>query len=108
MNNNTVDIEELFMMARNGTLPKDFKDWSLADEYGWTVAHVAVHSDCLSKDFEDWSLSANTGWTVAHSAAFMGKLPKGFHLTHPDVWKMKDHRDISVEREAIVNGYILS
>ncbi len=108
MNNNTVDIEELFKMTRDGTLPEDFKDWSLSDEYGWTVAHVAVHSGCLSKDFEDWSLSVNSGWTVAHSAAYNRNLPKDFHLTHPDVWKLRDCRGISVEREAILNGYVLS
>jgi hypothetical protein len=52
--------------ARNGTLPEGFKEWALADQKGWTVAHEAAQSgimgngmprECLEwKDFNGVSV----------------------------------------------------
>ena len=130
-----MDFEKLLKMEEEGTLPNDFKDWDLAndigvtiahqaaifgrlpesfsnweltDNKGWTVAHLAAMFDHIPKDFKQWSLTDVGDSTVAHLVAFRGHLPKNFHIDYPDVWKMKDYRGISVEDEAIENGYDVS
>ena len=132
MSNTSTDIEELLEMAVDGTLPedfkewgirdedgwsigdeaaayghlpKDFKEWDLCDENGWTIAHIAAATNHLPEGFNRWNLASNTGWTVAHSAAAYGYLPKDFHMTHPDLWKLTDQDNVSVEDLAIKFGY---
>lgn len=102
-----IDMDYLFEMAMHGTLPKGFKDWAKADKNGWSVAHVAAYNGHLPPDFKDWSLADELGWTVAHSAAYNCKLPKNFHIDYPDIWKLKDYHDKSVETVAIENRYVV-
>ena len=101
-------LEELFKRAKEGTLPKDFKDWSLADETGWCVGDQAAVFGTLPEDFKDWSLGGGlSGWTIAHSAARNGNLPKNFHIDYPDIWKLKSIVGTSVEDLAHRFGYIV-
>ncbi len=127
-------LADLFKMAGDNTLPRDFDQWSLADETGWTlahtaaacshlpedfnqwnlanktgwsVAHVAVQFYKLPKKFDGWSIATNDGWSVAHAAAQNGHLPKGFHKTHPDIWKLKSIFGTSVEDLAQKSRYVV-
>jgi hypothetical protein len=87
-------------------LPEGFNQWTLADESGWTIAHVAARMGLLPQTFNDWTLATscddtvaheylrsrrqwpknfhrldlvgNHGTTTAHIAAQLGLLPKGF------------------------------
>ena len=76
---------DYFEMAREGTLPEGFDQWHLADEDGWTVAHVAAGWRHLPKDFNQWELADKDGWTVAHEVAAHGYLPNDFQL-----WDLTD------------------
>ncbi len=100
-------LEDLFRTAGDDTFPKSFDQWELADENGWTVAHIAAVTNHLPEDFSLWSLASNTGWTVAHTAAAYGYLPKDFHLTHPDIWKLKSNIGTSVEDVAQKSRYVI-
>ena len=127
------DITVAHVAIIKGTLPNDFDQWELTDNKGWTVAHIAArfgklpsnfsrwnlvatinnitvaHTaavyNTLPFDFDQWALVDDIGWTVAHQAANSQHLPKGFHLTHPDIWKMKDCVGMSVEELAALRGY---
>jgi hypothetical protein len=63
-----VNINTLFKMAQNGTLPVGFNQWNLTNEHGWSVAHVAAYCGHLPDDFNQWDLVDNNGTTVAHVA----------------------------------------
>jgi hypothetical protein len=120
-------------IAAQGELPPDFDQWALANDVGWTVAHVgALHGNLpvLEPDgFNQWSLADNKGWTVAHEAARYGGLPadfdqwalvdnKGRSVAHEaalsgkmpaafDMWDMVDQRDMTVAKVAITMGFML-
>ena len=59
------ELEKLFEQAREGTLPPDFGRWVIADDTGWTVAHVAASEGQLPTDFDHWGIADDTGWTIA-------------------------------------------
>lgn len=128
------DFKCLFVMARYGALPKDFSQWGICDESGWTVshvcamygtlpsdftrwnvcdaggltvAHVAAQHGYLPPDFDQWDICDDDGWSVAHLAAANDKLPIDFHKARPDIWKLKDRLGRSVETVAIENGYVV-
>ena len=98
-----MDIENLFIMAQNGTLPKDFNQWNLAGgDVSDTVAHIAARYGHLSKDFKDWSLTNENGWTVAHEAAWWGNLSKDFSLWN--ICTTRTRVGWSVAHAAALNG----
>jgi hypothetical protein len=84
----TGSIMELYYkykaMAQDGTLPRDFKEWQLA-ENNWTVGHEAARYSNLPASFDQWQLATQDGWTVAHEAARRGCLPADF-----DQWDLTD------------------
>jgi hypothetical protein len=86
-------------MARDGQLPDDFNEWSLANNSGWTVAHQALKAGPLPVDFDAWDMADNTGWTVAHEAAANNRLPEGFSL-----WSMEGGYGYSVAHAAARSG----
>ncbi len=59
-----ITIDQLFDMAKHGTLPKSFKDWHLTKGDGITVAHVAAEYGNIPIDFDQWDLVDNRGITV--------------------------------------------
>lgn len=67
------------------------RDWDVADEEGWTVAHFWVQHHCMPHDFPYWQLADKDGWSVAHTAAIQGKLPADFKL-----WDIADKNGNSV------------
>jgi hypothetical protein len=90
------EIKELFGQAKNGTLPKDFSRWELANVFDWTIAHTAAYEGHLPKDFgkenpELWRLANYHGVTVAHIAARGGYLPDDF-----DQWDIADNKGRTV------------
>lgn len=64
----------------SGPLPPDFTDWTLADEDGVTIAHVAALHNHLPDGFQGWDIAMENGHTVAYvaSAALSGCLPDNF------------------------------
>jgi hypothetical protein len=70
-------LERLFRKAEKGKLPPEFSDWSLANKWGVTVAHVAAYSGTLPADIgrDVYKLTDKDGRTVAHDAARYGTLP---------------------------------
>ena len=103
-----LDAELLEMIIKN-TLPEDFDQWDICDENGWTIAHTCATVGQLPTSFNQWALADNNGRTVAHVAAHNSTcLPKDFHLTHPDIWKMKESTGMSVGEQAILRGYDIS
>jgi hypothetical protein len=81
--------------AKHGSLPSDFKDWSIANAHGWTIAHEAArygHLPVFGPDaFNQWRLATRIGWTVAHEAASQGKLPVSF-----DQWDIANNEGLRV------------
>jgi hypothetical protein len=61
--------------AREGRLPPDFKNWKIADEDGYTVAHTAARWGSLPPDFSLWDLKDNNGVMVKD--ALKDKVMKG-------------------------------
>lgn len=82
-------------------LGRSVKDHQLlvADEAGWTVAHVLAATRVFPVDFPYWDLRDNKGYTVAHQAAFHKKLPEGFNM-----WLLVDEDMNSVAHVAARNG----
>ncbi len=81
-------------MAYRGTLPEDFNLWSLTDDRGLPIAHVAAKYGHLPADFDQWGIASPTGDTVAHIAARNDHLPEDFNR-----WGMTDGWGVTV-REA--------
>jgi len=80
------EYEEIVRKIREGEkLPANFDKWELADNRGWTVAHVAARNGHLPVDFNQWDLAEKNGYTVAHIAAEYGYLPTNF-----DQWDLAD------------------
>jgi hypothetical protein len=50
----------------------------LANNDGWTVAHVAAQCNHLPPDFNQWNLTDNNGYTVAQIAYMYNRLPSNF------------------------------
>lgn len=86
------NVDELFEMAKGGTLPPDFNMWDLADNDGWSVAHVAAGKNTPPPDFNQWGVVDKNGWAVAHQAAVWGNLPHDFNQ-----WDLKDRNDQTVK-----------
>ncbi|WP_419635178.1 hypothetical protein [Thiolapillus sp.] len=85
------DLIKLFKQARDGTLPPDFDQWALANEFGRSVAHVAAIYGHLPPDFDRWEISDATGCTIAHEAAYHGHLPPDFYR-----WTLATNNGITV------------
>jgi hypothetical protein len=94
-------FKELCKQAKEGTLPKDFKDWDIADEVGWSVAHVAAEHGHLPSDFDQWDLATKRGWTVAHVAAQHKHLLSDF-----DQWTLVDEDNWTIAYEAAFWGHL--
>ncbi len=90
-------------LAKDGHLPEDFNQWSLADEHGWTVAHEAAKHGHLPVDFEGWSLEDNFGQNVAHVAAKYDNFPKGFDWEDID-WDRPTNAGVTVAHYAALSG----
>jgi hypothetical protein len=92
--------KEYVAMAKNGTLPADFDQWELANEYGWTVAHVAAQWGYLPvlgpETFSRWDLADGYGSTVAHEVARIGTLPENFSQ-----WGLVDNNGLTVLRQLL-------
>ena len=58
------ELQKLFTQAHTGTLPPDFEEWGIANDYGWTVAHEAAYRGHLPPDFDRWTLATYNGVTV--------------------------------------------
>lgn len=91
-------LNELMLAAANGTLPREFSDWSPADRDGKTVAHVAAENGNLPLTVNSvvWALKDIDGWTVAHAAM---ELPEDF-----DGWDWADNEGWTVAHAAAVRG----
>jgi len=63
------EIKELFEMANEGMLPKDFSQWYLKN---------------------------NDGQTIAHETAKQGYLPENFGRDDPTLWAMQNHKGETV------------
>jgi hypothetical protein len=85
-------------LAKKGTLPADFDQWELANEYNWTVAHVAAGYGHLPAGFSQWDITTKSGWTVAHVAASMGHLPTD--LADFAYWDLTDYSGKTVSQLA--------
>ena len=79
--------------------PIQRKDYLVADEDGWTIAHVLAANQVFPVDFEHWEVKDHKGFSVAHQAAFYKKLPSGFGK-----WLIVDDRGDSVAHVAARNG----
>ena len=89
-----MNIRKIFSQARRGTLPSDFNNWSLTDDRGRPVAHVAATFGHLPAGFDQWGIASPTGYTVAHIAAINGHLPDDFNQ-----WYLTDHNEVTVREE---------
>jgi ATP-dependent Lon protease len=65
-------------LAREGTLPPDFDQWSLADEDGWTVAHEAIKYRNLPTGFNRWDLLEKKGSPLARGQEGQSSLKTPF------------------------------
>jgi hypothetical protein len=77
------------LLLNGAVLPQDFDQWTLADEYGWTIAHEVAYRGCLPENFSQWDMADNNGWPVAHEAVNSAHLPENFGL-----WALADARGI--------------
>lgn len=68
---------------------------SMADEDGWTVAHILASKCALPADFNDFALADNTGWTVAHVVA-QNLDHKTMNRFADEIYELKDHSGVSV------------
>ena len=75
------------------------KDYLVADEDGWTIAHTLAATKKFPKDFPCWSVSDNHGNTIAHQAAYFKTLPEDF-----DQWSLVNDRGDTVAHVAARNG----
>jgi hypothetical protein len=77
--------------------------WKLADDRGWTVAHVAAKHGLLPANFDQWDMAIteqrHRSRTVAHIAAENGTLPDGF-----DRWELATDTGWTVAHEATFYG----
>ena len=89
-----MNIRKIFSQARRGTLPPDFDNWSLTDDLGRCVAHVAATFGHLPPDFDQWDIATPSGYTVAHTAAINGYLPDDFNQ-----WDLTDNEGVTVRDE---------
>lgn len=87
-------------LVRSKTRPRD-DQLELADEDGWTVAHILASKKMLPKDFSNFTLADNAGWTVAHVVAqqldyeTMKRFPR-------EILDLKDNSGVSVQLTASV------
>lgn len=95
-----MSFDTIFEMLQCGKTPSE-KDYLLADEDGWTVAHVLAAKRVFPVDFPCWSVSDNIGFTVAHQAAQYKKLPKDF-----DQWELADKKGVTVAHVAARMGVL--
>ena len=79
--------------------PVQDKDYLVADEDGWTIAHILAANQVFPADFEHWEVKDHKGFSVAHQAAFHKKLPDGFSK-----WLIVDLNGDSVAHVAARNG----
>ncbi len=87
------------LAARHNTLPKDFDQWELSNNTGWTVAHIAARYGYLPDNFDQWSIANDKGWTVAHEATMHGTLPPSFNQ-----YNLVDKDGITVKQIALSKG----
>ena len=85
--------------ASYGKLLPCFDKWDWETATGWSVAHEAARSGTLPSDFTSWDIKANSGWAVAHTAAKYGTLPKNFKQ-----WDIVTNKGWSVAHEAALHG----
>jgi hypothetical protein len=91
-----LDKPDYFRLAREGTLPPDFKDWALADERGWTVAHHAAMAGTLPEGFYRFDLANKAGLTVAD--VYTGPRPPDYEnckICDERVWTLDDLVDLN-------------
>jgi hypothetical protein len=100
--------DEYSEQAVAGTLPPDFKEWTAANENGWTIAHIAGAYGGLSLLEPDdiatrglWVLADRKGWTVAHEAISFSELPTDFSQ-----WDLTDMYGRTVAHEAAKFGHL--
>jgi hypothetical protein len=91
--------KKVLQLIKSEKLPSDFKQWDLAQEIGWTVAHEAAVRGRLPEDFNQWDIIDCDGDTVAHIAAMFGGIPASF-----DQWDMVNSSGATVGSIAIANG----
>jgi hypothetical protein len=87
--------------ALAGCLPKDFDMWTLQNQTGNTIAHIAAIVGKLPDTFDKWSMSDVKGYSVAHVAARYGNLPDGF-----EQWDMRTKTGNTVAHEAALGGHL--
>lgn len=71
-------------MARLGRLPKDFYQWDIAVDEGWTVAHEAAAHGALPEGFTQWNLADKYGYTVRDAANFFANGGYEIRTNHPE------------------------
>ncbi len=91
------------ILASKRVFPKDFPCWGASDDNGTTVAHQAAYYKKLPTDFDQWELADTHGTTVAHIAARMGILPLG-QLNQEKIMSMTNAQGVSVMDEYKVYG----
>lgn len=91
------------ILASKRVFPKDFPCWGASDDNGTTVAHQAAYYKKLPTDFDQWELADTHGTTVAHIAARMGILPLG-QLNQEKIMSMTNTQGVSVMDEYKIHG----
>jgi hypothetical protein len=76
---NPEEIKALFKAAEKGTLPQDFNQWELRNEYEETIAHIMAIYGTLTDSFNQWALRDRRGRSVAHMVVYRGHLPPDFN-----------------------------
>lgn len=84
--------------ALSGSLPKGFRAWSISAVVGNRtiyVAEVAARFNSLPEDFNDWHLADEKGWSVAHIYASLRPMPESFTQWDLSTVKEVSVRDIA-------------
>jgi hypothetical protein len=92
-------LGRLFELAKEGRLPKGFKQYYISGVDRWSVGHVAAFYKNLPPDFNDWEIADIQGITIAHVAASVGAMPATFKG-----WGWEDYcgvkvRDVCLEMD---------
>ncbi len=95
-----MSFDVLFEMIQRGKAVSE-KDYLVADEDGWTIAHILASKRVFPKDFPCWGASDDHGTTVAHQAAYYKKLPIDF-----DQWGLADMFGTTVAHIAARHGVL--
>lgn len=95
-----MSFDVLFEMIQRGKTVSE-KDYLVADEDGWTIAHILASRRVFPKDFPCWGASDDQGTTVAHQAAYYKKLPDDF-----DQWELADTHGTTVAHIAARMGVL--